>query len=335
MHFLADFSQTRVFLVSVKETVKKWGWPIVGLLLFIIAVNVLVREFKQYTFDQILTELEAIPLKRIIFASFVTLISYLALSLYDFLAVKYVKKRLSAGRVIFSSFLGYSISNNIGFPIISGTSMRLRLYSQWGINASTAAKIVAFTNVTFWTGVLFLGGIILVREPLQIPKFGIFQNHSAQFVGYASLIALGVYLVAILIKRAPIKIIQWELPIPTFSMALGQIIVSSLDWILAASVLYILLPHGHHITFLALLEAFILALTAGFVSHVPGGLGVFETIIILLLQDFSSKPALMSSLFAFRLIYFVMPMVISLIALAFYEVIVLQDRIKSPTGKSD
>lgn len=332
MHFLADINETRVVLLSMSESLKKWAWPVIGLLLFSLAVNVLIREFKQYTLEQILTELEAIPLKRIIFASFVTLISYLALSLYDFLAVKYVKKKLSAGRVIFSSFLGYSISNNLGFPIITGTSMRLRLYSQWGINASTAAKIVAFTNVTFWTGVLFLGGIILVREPLQIPKFGIFQNHSAQFVGYASLVALVLYLIAILIKRAPIRIIRWELPIPSFSMAFGQIVVSSLDWILAAGVLYILLPHGHHITFLSLLEAFILALTAGFVSHVPGGLGVFETIIILLLQDFSSKPALMSSLFAFRLIYFIMPMVISLIALAFYEVIVIQDRIKGSSS---
>jgi uncharacterized membrane protein YbhN (UPF0104 family) len=185
---------------------------------------------------------------------------------------------------------------------------------------------VAFTNVTFWTGVLFLGGLILIREPLEIPKFGIFQNHSAKFVGIVALSVLALYLVSIVLKKKPLKLIQWELPIPTFKMACAQILVSSLDWIFAAAVLYILLPHGHHITFLTLLEVFILALTAGFVSHVPGGLGVFETIVILLLEDFSSKPALMSSLFAFRLIYFIMPLVVSLIALALYEVLVLQER---------
>lgn len=317
----------------MREVLKKWLWPIVGLILFSLAVSVLIKEFRHYTLEQILTELEAIPLKRIIFATFVTAISYLALSLYDFLAIDYVKRRLSAGRIIFSSFLGYAMSNNVGFPIISGTSMRLRLYSQWGINASTAAKIVAFTNVTFWTGVLFLGGIILIRAPIELPKFGIFEKYSGPFVGALALISLSVYLISLIFKKKPLRLMQWELPIPSLKMAVGQIIVSSLDWILAAVVLYILLPHGHHITFLMLLEVFILALTAGFVSHVPGGLGIFETIVILLLEDFASKPALMSSLFAFRLIYFIMPLVVSLIALALYEVLVLQDRLRSTDGK--
>lgn len=318
----------------MNESLKKWLWPFVGLILFTLAVSVLIKEFRHYTFEQILTELEAIPLKRIIFATFVTAISYLALSLYDFLAVSYVRRTLSAGRIIFSSFLGYAMSNNVGFPIISGTSMRMRLYAQWGINASTAAKIVAFTNVTFWTGVLFLGGIILIREPLEIPKFGIFENHSAQFIGVLAIAALVIYLLSLVIKKKPLRLIKWELPIPSLKMAMGQILVSSVDWILAAAVLYILLPHGHHITFIILLEVFILALTAGFVSHVPGGLGVFETIVILLLEGYASKPALMSSLFAFRLIYFIMPLVVSLFSLAFYEVVVLQDRLKSPENRN-
>src|SRR6185295_9335433 len=97
-------------------------------------------------------------------------------------------------------------------------------------------------------------------------------------------ISLG-YVAATFVRRVPLRIGSFDIPMPTPKLAVLQLLVSSIDWILAASVLYVLLPSSAA-TFLLVLGAFFAAQLLGLASHVPGGVGVFETLIILLLQPF-------------------------------------------------
>ena len=52
------------------------------------------------------------------------------------------------------SFLAYAISNNVGFAMLSGASVRYRFYTRWGVTAEELSRIVFSYSVTFWLGLL-------------------------------------------------------------------------------------------------------------------------------------------------------------------------------------
>ena len=64
------------------------------------------------------------------------------------------------------SFLAYAISNNVGFAMLSGASVRYRFYTRWGVTAEELSRIVFSYSVTFWLGLLALGGLSLAVSPL-------------------------------------------------------------------------------------------------------------------------------------------------------------------------
>ncbi len=70
---------------------------------------------------------------------------------------------------------------------------------------------------------------------------------------------------------------------------------------------------------LAFFGIYLLAQLAGVVSNVPGGLGVFETVILLLLKSFISSATLFGALLAYRAIYYLLPLCIAVLLLGIYE----------------
>ncbi len=70
--------------------------------------------------------------------------------------------------------------------------------------------------------------------------------------------------------RAPLRIRDWQFPVPTFRLAIAQLVVSAIDWTVSGAVLYALLPHGAGIAFWQLIGAYMLAHAAGLISHSPG-----------------------------------------------------------------
>src|SRR3546814_14347461 len=96
--------------------------------------------------------------------------SYFLLILYDALALRYVARRLPYSRIALASFVAYAFSNNIGFALLSGGSIRYRLYSSWGLSSGEVNRIICFGVLTFGLGVLSLAGAIFLLEPLKDRK---------------------------------------------------------------------------------------------------------------------------------------------------------------------
>ena len=55
-------------------------------------------------------------------------------------------------------------------------------------------------------------------------------------------IVVVAYIGWIAFRRKPLRIRQWEFELPSPSLFFGQIAISIVDWVIAAGVLYILLP---------------------------------------------------------------------------------------------
>jgi uncharacterized membrane protein YbhN (UPF0104 family) len=92
-------------------------------------------------------------------------------------------------------------------------------------------------------------------------------------------------------------------PLPSLQLAVGQLSVSVLDWALAGAALYVLMPDELRLTYPELLVIFLLAQIIGLLSHVQGGLGVFESVILLLLHEQTAPPAVAAALLSFRFVY--------------------------------
>ena len=122
-----------------------------------------------------------------------------------------------------------------------------------------------------------------------------------------------------LVRRGRVRLGPWKLPTPSPSIVAGQLIVPALDWTLAGAALYVLLPGGHGLGFLTFLAVFLIAQFTGLVSHVPGGIGVVESIMVVLLGPYIAPSDLLGSLVAYRLIYYLLPFGLAVLSIGVYE----------------
>jgi len=105
-----------------------------------------------------------------------------------------------------------------------------------------------------------------------------------------------------------------EVGLPQLRLKLELTAVSFVDWLLAAATLYACLYlSGAHVKPGLMLGAFAGATTLGLVSLVPGGLGVFDGLMLLALSEAGYDHApVVSGLVLFRIAYYLLPLLVSL-----------------------
>ncbi|MEB3180934.1 MAG: lysylphosphatidylglycerol synthase domain-containing protein [Nostocaceae cyanobacterium] len=292
---------------------------LLGLLLLALSVWVISRELREYNYRDVLNSLGIIPKSRLSWAIWLTALSYLVMVGYDVIALNYVGRPLSFNKVAFTSFISCTFSNTIGFALLTGSAIRYRFYSAWGVSTWAIAQVIAFANFTFWLGMFAVAGMIFLVNPVPIPSQLKLPPLSVRPIGLVFLLLVSTYLLGSIISRQPWRIRDYEFRFPNFPVALAQITVSSLDWILAAAVFYPLLPSNTPLSYLDFLGIYLLAMFAGVISNVPGGLGVFETVILLILSQEVSAAAILAALLLYRGIYYFLPLVIATALLGFYE----------------
>jgi phosphatidylglycerol lysyltransferase len=267
-------------------------------------------------------ELDAIPSSAMWAAAGVTALDYLLLSLYDLLAVRYVGRALPAARVVFTSFIAYAFGNNVGVALLSSASVRVRLYSQFGLAAGEVARVIAFTAAQLWAGLLPLAGVaLLLGAPGPLPPA------VARAAGALALAATAAYLV-LAARGGAVTVRGVTFRLPSLRIAAAQVAVSAADWSLAALVLYLLLPPSATISYGAFLGLFLAAQVGGLASQIPGGVGVFESIVFAALTPALAPAAALSSLLAFRVVYYLVPFLAALSMLVANELVVRREQVR-------
>jgi phosphatidylglycerol lysyltransferase len=285
----------------------RWLAPIAALLVFGGVVAVLHHELKQLHLRSVFEHLHAIPRGNILGALGFTAASYVLLSSYDWLALRYRARVIQYGRVLFTSFIAYSFGHTLGFAAFTGAAIRFRLYSTAGVTAVDVATISAFCSLSIGIGLTTLTGISLLVTPEQASSLLHLQPAWAMAVGFLLLSVIAAYGVWGSISDNVLEIRGWALRAPGPMITLVQIVLSVIDLSLSSAVLWWLLPAEAHISFIAFVGAYAVAVIAGIISHVPGGIGVFETVILYTLPDVP-KDALLGSLLAYRVVYYLVPL---------------------------
>jgi phosphatidylglycerol lysyltransferase len=280
--------------------------------LFSGALYVLNRELKNYKLEDIITSFRTIPATQVVESGIFCILSYVVLTLYDVLAIKYVGEKLKYYRIALASFIGYTFSHNLGFSVVTGGAARYRLFSSWGLTAPQIAQAIAFSGVTFWFGFALLAGIMFLIDPPMLPANLQTIYIPYQFIGIFLILIAVAYMLLGKFRQRPIVMGEFTFHLPKVSLTAVGLVVSAIDWLLAAAVAYTLLPPGK-IGFWQFVGVFQAAQIIGLLSHIPGGAGVFEFLIITYYGDVLGPGELLGILLAYRVIYYIIPLSLSLL----------------------
>ena len=297
---------------------RRWIAPFIAVTLGVVALATLRSELHAFRYRQLSAAVRALPGDALLLAGVATLLAYAILPAYDALALRYVGRSLGWRRTTLASLIAYGFSQTIGLAALAGASVRYRFWTAWGLSGAEVAQGVAFTTVTLWLGIATVGGFACLLGALPGNDLGLLTPAIARALGILFLCAPVMYVVWNLRARRSVAIGGWRFAAPGPRMALLQIVVASADWVVASLVLYALLaPLG--VSLGTLVRVFVLGQVVGLVSHVPGGLGVFESVVVLALRPVAPPEAVLPALVAYRAIYYVIPFAIAAAGFAAYE----------------
>ncbi len=305
-------------LSNLSQTVSRYRHALtalISLVLFSLALYMLHKELAHTHFSDLRTALQHIPAGSLLVALAATAASYLFLTGYDLLALRYLQHALPYRQVLLTSFIATAVGHNLGMAMLSGGAVRLRSYTAWGLGAAEVATIVALVGMTFGVGASFSASLVLLLEPGLMGEVLHVGQGAIRALGILLLVAVALYIGTTWVRQRPVRFRAWQFRLPSVQIALGQLVLSSLDLVSAALVLYCLLPAHAEVSFAVLLGVYIVALVAGIVSHVPGGLGVFETVLLLSLPQIP-RDSLLVSILLYRCIYYLLPLALAALTAA-------------------
>lgn len=271
--------------------------------LFLLGLILLGRQIRGVSLPQISTALEATPPGAIVLATGATALSYAFLMVSEWWALALVGRRLELRRIALATTVSYAVANGLGFGVATGAAARMRLYGGWGMGPSEAAAVFV------------LAGLAVTFSGLVCAGFGLLWAASAQ----PGVLALALVLLApglLWIGRPPSRL--WFLPGVTLTpvppgRGLAALLGGVADWLASAAVLFLLLPGAEPSQFPGFVVIFVLGSIGSALSGVPGGVGVFEAIVLGLSRDLGAPGETAAALLLYRLIYTLGPLAVTLL----------------------
>jgi phosphatidylglycerol lysyltransferase len=281
--------------------------PLATLLVFGAVVLVLHHQLARLHVKSVLQHLHAIPRAQVLAALGFTALSYWLLTTYEVLALRYLRRAIPYTRILFTSFIAYSFGHTLGFAAFTGAAIRFRLYATACVTAIDVATISAFCSLSLGIGLATVAGLSLLLAPAHAARVLHLYHTWSLLVGALLLAAVIAYALWACLARGKLEIRGWALRAPGAAIGLAQIGLSVMDLSLSSAVLWSLLPQQTHIGFVTFIGVYAAAVIAGIASHVPGGVGVFEAVMLFALPGVPAD-ALLGSLLAYRGVYYLVPL---------------------------
>ena len=233
-----------------------------------------------------------------------SLISFCMLALLDVLASHTIAPhRISAKRAAFAGAVSHAFSNTLGFPAVTGSVIRYRIYAAAGLGAGDIARIVTLAAFGVAMGFTVVIMLALLWQP------SIAHGWGRPLGG-----VIGVVLIAFLLwlrgADRSVRIARWTLKFPDIATAAWQMAIGGIEMLAAIGALYVLLPPGSAPPFVDFLPIYVGAVLVGLVSHVPGGLGVFEVVVLAAFPTHAQADAL-AAMLCYRLTYNLVPFAVA------------------------
>lgn len=301
-----------------------WRRILTGVFFAAVAV-LLVSQARTIEWGEVFGVIADYPIATLLAAAAVAATSHLIYTTYDLLGRHWTGHPLPARRVMAITFVSYAFNLNLG-SLVGGFAFRYRLYSRFGLDNPTITKVLGLSLATNWLGYLVLAGVVFAAQVVTPPEGWTTSSAALQGLGLALLGAAAAYLlVCAASRRREWNVRGHAIVLPPARLALLQMLLSCANWMVIASVPYLLL--GARISYPLVLGALLMAAVAGVITHIPAGLGVLEAVFIALLGHLAAQQQLLGALIAYRALYYLLPL---LLACAMY--LLLESRAKNERG---
>jgi glycosyltransferase 2 family protein len=280
--------------------------PTLAVAIVCLAAFLLYRTLSNYSLGEIEAALHSIPLKRIGLMILFAAASYLCLTGFDWLALLYVRRDIPYPKVALASFCSLSLGHNIGFAALSSGAIRYRFYTRWGASAGDVAKIIVFCGMTVGLGLAVLGGCAILLRPELAARITGLPQGTVILLGAALLTLAALYVALSAFRQKAVQLWKWRIEVPSLRLAAAQIVIGTINFAFVAACLYQALAAVQDVPYLEVAAVYVIANVTSLVSHVPGGLGVIETVVLYLVPGAN----VIGALIAFRAVYFLLPLTI-------------------------
>lgn len=306
------------------------------LAIFVLAIKTLYALTQSINLSEVLVALDQIPNIDIFWAMLVVAFGYLILTLYDAIAFRQMSIKLPFKKIAFTSFTAYAIGHTIGLAILSAAGVRYRMYSVDKVRTESIANVVWLVSMAFTFGITTLVALslalnpeatVIMMEQLDTQLAEVSAGIPDILYSEAVIRGLGISLLALVsiivawsgsVGRH-VDFGKWRFDLPPASVLIKQIIISIIDLASVAFVLYLLLPHDAGVGYFTVFSAFVQSMILAILSHVPGGLGVFELTMMASLPQVD-KAYLLAVLLVFRLLYYILPFLLAVCFFIIHEI---------------
>lgn len=268
-------------------------------------------------YGEIVAAMHDTPSSRLFAAVLATAVSYLVLSGYDVSALRFVGAQVKRSAVLFISFIAYALGNTVGVGVLTGAAVRMRLYTAEGLDPPKITALIAFNALAFGIGLATCGALALLWGAPRVAELVHVPSGLLRAICLLGLAAVALFLAACARQRE-LRWRRWSLPLPSASLAIRQLGISVVDLAASATALWVLLPPnaadpGTFAVF------YVSGIVLGMVSHVPGGIGVFEAAILFACARRAPVEQVAGALVLYRIVYYLIPLLLAAMLLGRFE----------------
>ncbi|ABC23677.1 bifunctional lysylphosphatidylglycerol flippase/synthetase MprF [Rhodospirillum rubrum] len=273
---------------------------------------------REVDFQDVLAALRGTPWHAVGWAVLLTAVSFLSLSVYDVEALAHIGHKVPYPVVALTSFCSYAVGNTAGFGPLTGGAIRFRFYAPMGLEPECVGKVVVFVTAAFGLGLTAVTALSLLVAADDVA--GVLSLPPLALQGGAVLAIGGLLALVVRASRPESKVAlgRVALRLPRPRIMLGQFAATAVDIVACAGILWVLLPEIG-LGFPAFVTLYAVAIGLGVLSHVPAGLGVFETIMIATLGRLAPMDQILGALVLYRVIYHILPLLLATVLVSIVE----------------
>lgn len=271
-----------------------------------LAFTALHRLTQEVGFADVRLAFHALPPWRIATAIGLTIASYLALTFYDAIALRVIGRPLPWRTAAYASFSSYTLSHNFGLSLLTGGSARYHIYSRAELDSPDIARVIAMASISFWMGVFAVTAFTMLTGSARLDMLGYRLPDGLQMLLGGAFVGLVAILLIAATRWRSLSLLGLRVALPSPRQGLALLLVATIDLSAASAALFVLLPDASLAAWPAFFLGYAAAIIIALVSHVPGGIGVFEAVIIAATPGDRADVA--AALIAYRLVYYVLPL---------------------------
>ena len=290
---------------------QRWGGPLLSVLVLCLALWGVSKVADEVTYHEVSGYVLGLEGRKVLQVILLTALSYCLMVLYDLNALAAIGRRLPHAQVGLISFVSFALSNTLGMALLVSSSIRYRFYIEAGLSPQDVAKVIWHCSVSMWLGLCTLVGLALLFASLPPTLPLAAWSHA---IGALLTLMPLLWLFGGRLWPTPMPLWRWRIRMPTASRAAIQIAIGATDWALAGAVLYLMMPSESSVGVVYFLVIFAVAQMVGLISYVPGGIGVFEAIVLAGYRaagDAGLEAPILGALVAYRLFYYFIPLLVA------------------------